>query len=284
MYDIKTDIKKLFHEDIATKSKTRYLKDIRTFEKEEERESMALGRIKWDEPESTFMIIEYREPEETFYKMKWLAGRLEKETAWGEEFHKRAKILYQQEYHERIISTKLPSTSLYPHTRSLWEEEVIFSMLEYHQDIFDTLKQKLEKPIEKPHARIEKIVLHIIDGFKEDINFKSKNEILEPLNLIEILRIKKLARISERYDIIRELDSVMEKYFEGIPTVIEIEEEKDIIQKDKRKHLTIDEAEEKIKKALSILDEFEKKHKTKVSDYVVKYSVKRVLERIKISD
>jgi hypothetical protein len=128
--------------------------------------------------------------------------------------------------------------------------------------------------------KLEKI--NIIEGLKEDIAFKSQNRLLEPLDMLRLLQIKKIAKEIEKKDLFEEMGVIEEKYFEGIPTLPE--EAKYLRQKEieGRGTISMEEAERRIKKAQTILEDFEKQYETKISSAVVKYSIKRLLERVVI--
>ena len=124
--------------------------------------------------------------------------------------------------------------------------------------------------------------LNIIEGLEEDIAFKSQNGLLGPLDMLMVLQIKKSAKETEKKDLFEEMEDIEEKYFEGIPTLPE--EAKYLRQKEIERMgtISIKEAEERIKKAQTILEEFEKQYGTKISSTVVKYSIKQLLEMVVI--
>ncbi len=124
--------------------------------------------------------------------------------------------------------------------------------------------------------------LNIIEGLKKDIAFKSQNRLLRPLDMIMTLQIKKIAKEMKKKDLFEEMENIEEKYFEGIPTLPE--EAKYLRQKEieGKGTMSIEEAAIRIKKAQSILEDFEKQYGTKISSSVVKYGIRRLLERVVI--
>ena len=100
---------------------------------------------------------------------------------------------------------------------------------------------------------------------------------LQPSHMLDTLQIRKFAEERGKEDWVREMESIEEKYFEGVPIQTEYFKQKDV---ERRGAISLHEARRRINDSTEGLKEFEKKFGFEISPAVVKYNIKRLLDRV----